>query len=228
MQSLLTREGLEQPRRDVRLGSSCETNVPILFFKRHNYKLTVLARREASVMETPASVFDSGASPNLLCPLCLAEIWRLSICSVDSSPLIDASNRFKILLGLLVAVVSLGQLQARVKSLVVANMVDCMLGTTFVDCHVRAIVPKPRNILFHPGPAVALLSARKPSAEAVSDANRTKSGAAKDPLTSRKARQLEPVSVLPLTQVIVRVSTAAAGLFFSSITCTRPCQILRL
>lgn len=99
--------------------------------------------------------------------------------------------------------------------------VDCMLGTTFIDCHFRAAVQPQRKIFFRHAPSVAFLGAAEPSAETASDINRTKTGAVSEPPTSRNVRLVKTVTAPPMTQVTVRVSTPAAGpSFLQSHSCT--------
>ena len=103
------------------------------------------------------AVLDSGAGPNLIHLRCVAEPWCAAIKSARSPPLIDASNRSMKALGELKLHVRIGELCARVPFLVATNLtVDCILGTTFLDRHVKAILPPQRKVLFHHAPSVAL------------------------------------------------------------------------
>ena len=53
--------------------------------------------------------------------------------------------------------VRIGEFCARVPFLVVTNLaVDHILGTTFLDRHVKAILPPQRKVMFHHPPSVAL------------------------------------------------------------------------
>ena len=87
----------------------------------------------------------------------MAEPWRAAIKSTQSPPLIDASNRSMKALGELKLHVRIGEFCARVTLLVVTNLtVDFILGTTFLDRHEKAILPRQRKVLFHHAPSVAL------------------------------------------------------------------------
>ena len=97
-------------------------------------------------MRVITPVLDSGASPNLIHLRCVAEPWRAAIKSARSPLLIDASNRSMKAIGELKLHVRIGEFYARVPFLVVTNLaVDCILGTTFLDRHVKAILPPQRK-----------------------------------------------------------------------------------
>ena len=108
-------------------------------------------------MRVITPVLDSGAGPNLIYLRRVAGPWRAAIKSARSPPLIDASNRSMKALGELKLHVRIGEFCARVPFSVVTNLaVDCILGTTFLDRHVKAILPPQRKVLFHHAPSVSL------------------------------------------------------------------------
>ena len=108
-------------------------------------------------MRAITPVLDSGAGPNLIHLGCVAEPWRAAIKSTRSLPLIDASNRSMKALGELKLHARIGEFCARVPFLVVTNLaVDCIFGTTFLDVHMKAILPPQRKVLFRHAPSVAL------------------------------------------------------------------------
>ena len=93
-------------------------------------------------MRAITPVPDSGAGTNLIHLRCVAEPWRAAIKSAPSPLLIDASNRSMKALGELKLHVRIGEFCARVPFLVVTNLaVDFILGTTFLDRHVKVILP---------------------------------------------------------------------------------------
>lgn len=96
--------------------------------------------------------------------------------------------------------------------MVVSKAVDCKFRTAFIECHVRAIVPSQRSILFHYAPVVASPGDKQLSNKAAFDGNCTRTGAGNDPSTSRKVRLVKMTTVLPMTQVTARVAARAAGL----------------
>ena len=122
----------------------------ICFFKNHNYKVTATVGKRRALMRVITPVQDSGAGPNLIHLRCVAEPWLAAIKSARSLPLIDASNRSMKALGELKLHAQIGEFCARVPFLVVTNLaVDCILGTTFLDRHVKEILPPQRKVLFH-------------------------------------------------------------------------------
>ena len=142
----------------VRAQSQSRTDeAAICFFKKQNYKVTATVGQRRAMMRAITPVLDSGAGPNLIHLRCVAEPWRAAIQSARSPPLIDASNRSMKALGELKLYVRIGEFVVRVPFLVVTNLaVDCIIGTTFLDRHVKAILPPQRKVLFHHAPSVAL------------------------------------------------------------------------
>ena len=179
-------------------------------------------------MRVITPVLDSGAGPNLIHLRCVAEPWRAAIKSVRSPPLIDASNRSMKALGELKLHVRIGEFYARVPFLVVTNLaVDCILGTTFLDRHVKAILPPQRKVLFHHAPSVALtgvtpsrhdrkMASRGPSQQLPQEENSADRKRAQFPtnVPSRKIRVVRGVTIPPMTQAMVRVATPVGGLCF--------------
>ena len=129
----------------------------ICFFKKQTYKVTATVGQRRALMRVITPVLDSGAGPNLIHLRSVAEPWRAAIKSVRSPPFIDASNRSMKAIGELKLHVQIGAFCARVPFLVVTNLaVDCILVITFLDRHVKAILPPQRKVLFHHAPSVAL------------------------------------------------------------------------
>ena len=129
----------------------------ICFFKKQYYKVNATVGQRRALMRVITPVLGSGAGPNLIHLRCVAEPWRAAIKSTRSPPLIDASNRLMKAIGELKLHVRIGEFCARVPFLVVVNFaVDCILGTTFLDRYVKAILPLQRKVLFHHAPSVAL------------------------------------------------------------------------
>ena len=177
-------------------------------------------------MRAITPVLDSGAGPNLIHLRCVAEPWRSSIKPVRSPPLIDASNRAMRALGEITLFVRIGEFLARVPFLVVTALaVDCILGTTFPDRHVKAILPPQRKVVFHHAPSVALvgttpsrhdrLMASRSTAQQLpqqSNAVVRKHEPFPANTPSRKIRLVKGVTIPPMTQAAVRVATPVGGL----------------
>ena len=129
----------------------------ICFFKKQNYKISATVGQRRAVMRAITPVLDSEEGPNLIRLRCVADSWRPSIKSVRSPPLIDASNRSMRALGEIPLYVRIGEFTARVPFLVVTSLaVDCILGTTFLDGHVKTILPPQRKVIFYRSEPLAL------------------------------------------------------------------------
>ena len=177
-------------------------------------------------MRSITPILDSGAGPNLIHLHCVAEQWRAAIKSARSTPLIDASNLSMKALEELKLHVRIGAFCARVPFLIVTNLaVGCILGTTFLDRHVKAILPPHRKVLFHHAPSVALtrvppsrygckMASRGTSSQLLREENSTdrKSAQFLMNVPSRKIRVVKGVTIPPMTQATVRVATSVGGL----------------
>lgn len=177
MQSFSIRKGLQQPIRKVPHDLSSESAETIFFFKRQNYIVSASAGGTESVMKITDSLLDSSADPNFVQLPSLAENWRVVIRLKSIPLLIETLRRPLRSLGSLVLFVRVGQTQARFLFSVVASKgVDCILGTTFIDRHARAVVLPQRKTLFHFAPALAVLGFYQPSTEVVLDASCLRTG----------------------------------------------------
>ena len=172
-------------------------------------------------------VLDSGAGPNLIHLQCVAESWRPSIKSVQSPALIDASNRAMKALGEISLFDRIGEVMARILFLVVMGiLVDCILGTTFVDHHVKAILPPQRMALFHDAPAVALVwttpsrherkMASRSTAQKQPPSDKPEQNEVALPANtpSRKIRLVERATIPPMPQALLRFTTPVEDLCF--------------
>ena len=174
-------------------------------------------------MRALSPVLDSGAAPNLIHIRCVAEPWRAAIRPIKSAPLVDASNRAMNALGQLTLYVRIGDFTARVQFLVVTRLdVDCILGTTFIDQHVKAILPRRWRVLFHHSPSVAFIGTtpskfarEKKRTESNTSASKTsKIKPIPSNTPSRKIRIVRGITITPMTQATVRVATPVTGLCF--------------
>ena len=176
-------------------------------------------------MRVITRVLDSGAGPNLIHLRCMAEPWRVAIKSARSPPLMDASNRSMKAPGELKLHVRIGEFCARVPFLVVTNLaVDCILGTTFLDRHMKAIPPPQRKVLFHHALSVALtgvtplrhdhkMASRGPSQQLPQEENSADRKHAQFPtkVLSRNICVVKGVTIPPMIQAMVRVATPFGG-----------------
>ena len=173
-------------------------------------------------------VLDSGDDPNLIHLRCVAAPLRSAIKPARSPPFSDASNRAMKAAVELALYFCIGEFVARVRFLVVTNLVvDCILGTTFLDRHVRAILSPQRKVMLHHAPPIALTGTttsrhdRKMAATSTSQQLPLEPGStdrkrAPFPtnILSRKTSVVKGVTILPMNQAMVRVSTPVGGLCF--------------
>ena len=213
----------------VRAQSQSRTEqAAICIFKKQNYKVTATVGQRRALMHAIAPVLYSGAGPNLIHLRYVADSWRAAIISAQSPPLIDASNRSMKALGELKLHVRIGEFSAHVPFLVVTNLaVDCIFGTTFMNRHVKAILPTQTKVLFHHAPSVALtrvtlsrhnrmMDSRRPSQQLPQEENSADRERAQFPhnVSSRKIRVVKGVTIPSMTQPMVRVPTSDEGLCF--------------
>ena len=199
-----------------------------LLLQEAKLKVHLNGRQRRALMRAITPVLDSGASPNLIHLRCVAEPWRAAIKSARSPPPIDASNWSMKVLGEFKSHVQIGAFCACVPFLVVTNLaVDCILGTTFLDRHVKPILTLQRKVLFHHAPSVALtgvtpsrhdrkmasrgLSQHLPQEENWADRKRAQFSTK---VPSRNIRVVEGVTIPPMTQAMVRVATQVGGLCY--------------
>ena len=177
-------------------------------------------------MHTITPVLDSGAGPNLIHLRCVAEPWCSAIKSARCPPLMDVSNRSMNSLGELTLYVWIGEFVARIPFLVVTNLaVDCILGTTFLDGHVKAILLLERKVMFHHAPSVAMTGTTpsrhdcKMASRCTSQKRRQEQGSTDGKrarfstnLPSRKTHVVKGVTILPMTKVMDRVAIPVESL----------------
>ena len=117
--------------------------------RSRNYKAHLSVGRSHKCMTTATGVLDTGARPNLLHLRKLSSPWIERIQRIPVPTLVDAKRRPKNVMGALPLIGQIGQFKALVTFLVVTNMaVDCILGTSFIDRHVKTIYPRQRRIAF--------------------------------------------------------------------------------
>ena len=123
--------------------------------------------------------------------------------------------------------VRIGEFVARVPFLVVPGLaVDCILGTTFLDRHVKAILPPQWKVILHDALPVALVGttpsrherkmASRSTAQQLPPSDRPERRQVAFPANtpSRKIRLVRGVTIPPMTQALVRAATPVGGLYF--------------
>ena len=220
--------GTRNPAAPVEAQPCNRTEVQaICFFKKQNYKISAAVGQKQALIVAITPVLDFGAGPNLIHLRCFAESWRPSIKQVRSPALIDASNYAMKALGEIPLLVRIGEFVARVSFLVVMSLaVDCILGTTFLDRHVKAILLLQRKFVFHNAQPAALVGTtpsryeRKPASRSTAQQLPPSDKAERRQVTfpantpSRKIRLVRGVTIPPMTQALVRAATPVGGCVF--------------
>ena len=155
-------------------------------------------------------VLDTGAGPNIVHEKLLPPAWKENAVNRNLPRVTDASKNAMALSGMVSLHVRLGNFSTQALFLVASNLaVDAILGTAFIDKHVRGILPRERKVLLRDGPAVTLLGS-KPGPEA--DRGATKG--IPTATVSNKIRVAKQVLLPPMSQREVLVNTDARGLLF--------------
>ena len=83
---------------------------------------------------------------------------------MSTTPIVDVSNRPMLTIGILTLWSKIGQLQARIRFLVVKNMaITCILGTAFIHRFLKAILPGRRKVVLYHSTAVAIVRSQSPT-----------------------------------------------------------------
>ena len=149
------------------------------------------------------AVLDTRARRNLVHSKILPYGWQSKLEPyATTTRIVDASNRPMQPIGILHLWLRLGQFHARIRFLVVSNMITTrILGTSFIDRFVKAIIPGRRKVVLYHSPAVAIVGSQSP----------TTYGNAPDPTgdststVSNKLKVVKPLSIPPITRVTVTV-----------------------
>ena len=155
-------------------------------------------------------VLDTGAGPNIVHEKLLPPSWKEKAAYRNLPRVTDASRNSMTLSGMVKLHVRLGDFTTQAPFLVASNLaVDAILGTTFIDKHVRSILPRERRVVLRHGPPITLLGT-KPGPEADRRANKGIPMAT----VSNKVRVAKQVLLPPMSQREVMVNTDARGLLF--------------
>lgn len=155
-------------------------------------------------------MLDTGVGTNIFNARVLPDsVLRNLHAAPAHHPLVDANNRPLNLQGKLTTRIELGHLRVRLTFFVVTRLAaDYILGTTFIDKHVKAILPGSRSVAFYQGGRIAILGNTN-----------TKHGWIKKPkqclsskTVSNKIGLTKLVFIPAMTQMIVPVTCAVPGL----------------
>jgi len=212
---------------------------PISLFKKRNYKIGISVGVQASITHPVTCVLDTGAGPNLINKDFLPPSWTDKIRPAQDPGLIAATRQAVSIEGVILLHVRVGELRVRVWFGVVSKLaVPALLGTSFIDSFIRAILPLDRKILPLHSPPVAILDSYTSSAVTLASGALDKEGREDKALAEDKETQdldaflsskptsegdtFCPVrvarsrSIPPMTTARVLVSSSALGLHFLS------------
>ena len=127
---------------------------------------------------------------------------------------------------------------ARIPFLVVTSLaVDCILGTTFLGCHVKAILQLNRKVVLHEAPPVALVGttssrqnrtmASRKTAQQLPSSDKPERRQVEFPFNtpSGNIRLVRGVTIPPMVQALVRAATPVGGYVFTELPKNRAQEI---
>ncbi|CAN8063812.1 unnamed protein product [Agarophyton chilense] len=202
-------EGQSIPRT-LKVEENTSQPVPVCHMKYNNYKVRASICFSDRLAVPVTCVLETGAGPNVLNSRVIPEaVLRNLSRPPDNNPLVDANKRPLNLRGMLTTVVQLGHLKVRLQFFVVDRLpTDCLLGTNFIDRHVKAILPGSRTVALRYGGRISIL-----------DNTETKRGWFFKPkntisieTVSNKVRITKQVVIPPMHQILLPVSCATPGL----------------
>lgn len=134
---------------------------PACFFAKRNYKLFATVRSDGAVSIPLNTVLDTGAGPSPSRKRRNFLTKHFYIRRVLSPRLLDAVKRVRKSCGLMQLNIRIGEFQARPPFLVVQILaVDCLLGTSFINQHVEAILAELRKVMSYQSFSVARAAER--------------------------------------------------------------------
>ena len=127
-----------------------------------HYKVTVLMGCNLIQMQTVNAVLDTGAGPNLIRGSLLPNNWQRYAQRAKSLPRIrDANNRLISVEGIIPMILDMGSQRLRASFLVCKDLaVPAILGCSFIQRFVEAILPQENKVILKYGGAVAIQSRR--------------------------------------------------------------------
>ena len=161
-------------------------------------------------MHTVKAVLDTGAGPNIVHQKILPPGWQNRLIRTELPHIADANRNRIALVGALDLHVHVGDIHVRSRFLVTSNLAaECILGTSFIGKHVKAILPQRKRVLLQEGRPIALAGAT-PSIQAKA----SKMTKLPQQTVSNKVRVAKSTVIQPMTQSEVLVHTRKAGLVF--------------
>lgn len=151
-----------------------------------------------------------GAGSNIVHEKLFLPTWRENAVNRNLPRVTDASKNAMALSRMVSLHVRLGDFSTQALFLVASNLtVDAILGSAFIDRHVRGILPRERKVLLPHGPSITLLGS-KPGPEA----DRRATQRIPTAKVWNKTRVAKQVLLSPMSQGEVLVNTDTRGLLF--------------
>ena len=188
----------EERSRGAKVGSD-----PVCVLRKENYKIDLSVGCRPSVMFPIRGVLDTGAGAEIIHERLLPPNWRENAAKRLTRRVTDASRNAMALSVVVFLHVQIGDMTTRAYLLVASNLaVNTILGTEFIDRHVKGILPKERRVIFRHGETINLLgSARRP------DGDRNATQRLPSKTTPNKVRVAKQVVLSPMSKVPVLVTT---------------------
>ena len=186
--------------------------------KTDHFKVMTLMGTSKTLMHSVLAILDTGAGPNMVRESFLPKDWRRFLVKTDSPyPVIrDANNRQLKVEGVVVLFVDVGGVSFRVRFLVCKNLaVKAILGCAFIRRYVQGIFPQEDKVILRDGGSVAILANQKSICAAVSSAEPSAERPRRKKIRPGKRRDIrlsQTVTVPPLSEAIVRVTTPTKGI----------------
>ena len=179
--------------------------------KKRSYKVSVTLGYNLTHMQCTQAVLDTVAGRNLVHSRILPYGWQSKLETyAPNTSIVNASNRPMQPIGILPLWLRLGQFQARIRFLVFSNMATtCILGTSFIDRFVKAIILGRRKVVLYHSPAVAIFASQSPTTYG----NAPRAGDSTETV-SNKLKVVKPLSITPMKRATVTVQSDRGGLCF--------------
>lgn len=175
-------------------------------FAKRNYKISASVELDGAILIPPNTVFDTGAGPNLTQKREMDLTWHSYIRSVQNPNLLVGSKQLMSSCRPNYLTVSIGDFQGRVLFFMIQNLaVFCLLGTSFIDHHVKNILSGLWKVVFHHSPSLAITGQRslpKPKTSLTFELEDR----------SEKIRTKRRVTTLPMSQAKVQAQCPTGGL----------------
>ena len=191
----------------------------INLLRTDHYKIMVLLGCNRQVMHTANAVLDTGAGPNLVRESSLPKDWRKHARQALELPRIhDANNRQLRVEGVVNLHLDIGGQSLRTHFLVCRDLaVPVILGCSFIQRFVQAILPQENKVVLRYGGAVAILTRKTPGIALA--CRSTKAQEHPCPWRRKGSSRInhfkleKPVVVPPYSEAAIRVRSERGGIY---------------